>query len=317
MFRFTFMLSLSLASMLALTGCAASGSKPSELLSRSQRIVFLGDSITYAGSYVAYFDAWLTTQDLDRPPVVINVGLPSETVSGLSEEGHAGGRFPRPDLAERLTRVLDVTEPDLVLACYGINCGIYQPFGEERFARYRQGIERLRQEVRGRGAELVLITPPFFDDQRANKPFSYNAVLDRYSEWLLAQRDEGWPVIDLHGAMTEEVARRRLTDPQFTFQRDAVHPGPEGHWFMAAHLIHWFGDDRAASASSPEAMLESCGRDAEMLDLISQRATLRRDAYLTAAGHQRPGIRSGLPLPEAQQKAAALTKQIDAGVSKE
>jgi len=32
---------------------------------------------------------------------ILNLGLPSETVSGLSEPNHAGGAFPRPDLHER------------------------------------------------------------------------------------------------------------------------------------------------------------------------------------------------------------------------
>lgn len=145
-----------------------------DLLRRSRRIVFLGDSITYAGHYVAYFDAWLSTQKLDKPPVVIEVGLPSETVSGLSEDGHAGGKFPRPDLAERLDRVLTITKPDLVFACYGINCGIYQPFDPARFQRYQTGIRHLKKKVEANGATLVLITPPSYDDQRAKKAFSAN-----------------------------------------------------------------------------------------------------------------------------------------------
>ena len=59
---------------------------------------------------------------------VIDMALPSETVSGLSENGHAGGKFPRPDLLERLDQVLRISRPDVVIACYGMNCGIYQPF---------------------------------------------------------------------------------------------------------------------------------------------------------------------------------------------
>ena len=84
------------------------------LLQNAKRILFLGDSITYAGEYISWFDAWLVSQELANRAVVINAGLPSETVSGLSEAGHAGGQFPRPDLAERLTRVLNATQPDLV-----------------------------------------------------------------------------------------------------------------------------------------------------------------------------------------------------------
>jgi lysophospholipase L1-like esterase/pimeloyl-ACP methyl ester carboxylesterase len=285
-------------------------SSPQELLRGSPRIVFLGDSITYAGHYVAFFDAWLLTQKLDKSPVVIDVGLPSETVSGLSEDGHAGGRFPRPDLAERLERVLSVTKPNLVLACYGINCGIYQPFDEERFHRYQQGIETLKQRVEAVGARLVLVTPPFYDDQRAKKSFSYNSVLDRYAQWLLAQREKGWLVIDLHGPMAREVAQRREKDPDFTFQPDGVHPNAEGHWFMAQQLIRGFGDENAAGAASPQEMLAGHEIPNEVLRLVQERMNLLRDAYVGAAGHKRPGIRAGLPIEKAEQRAEKITAQI-------
>lgn len=285
---------------------------PGDLIRRARRIVFLGDSITYAGHYVTFFDLWLQTQTLDNLPVVINVGLPSETVSGLSEEGHAGGRFPRPDLAERLTRVLDVTRPDLVFACYGINCGIYQPLDAQRLLRYQQGIERLKAQVDAIDARLVLITPPFYDDQRAQKDFSYNSVLDRYSQWLMAQRQQGWRVIGLHDAMAQEVSKRRETNPEFTFQRDAVHPDTAGHWFMAQQLMGWCGDERAVGFESPQAMLTAYGIPETALEEVRRRTNLRRDAYLSAAGHQRPGIKAGFPIAEAERQAQALTEQIQA-----
>lgn len=285
-------------------------SNPGELLKRSRRIVFLGDSITHAGQYVANFDAWLLTQALEELPVVIDAGLPSETVSGLSEEGHAGGAFPRPDLAERLDRVLEVAKPDLVFACYGINCGIYEPFDENRFERFQQGIGHLKRQVEAAGATLVLITPPFFDDQRARKSFSYNAVLDSYTEWLLAQREKGWLVVDLHGPMTSEVAKRRKTDPDFTFQPDAVHPNAEGHWFITGQLIRWFGDEAAGAADSPEKLLAASGISTDALELVQQRVSVLRDAYVAAAGHKRPGIQPGLPIPEAEEKSDELLMKI-------
>jgi lysophospholipase L1-like esterase len=289
---------------------AAKPTNPIDLLREARRIVFLGDSITHHGHYVAMFDAWLQTQRFEKRPTVINVGLSSETVSGLSEEGHAGGRFPRPDLAERLDRVLRTTRPDLVCACYGINCGIYQPPDEGRFRAYREGIEHLREKVKAAGATLVQITPPCYDDRRKPKDFSYNAVLERYSDYLMEGRRQGHLVVDLHHAMTVEVARRRELDPDFTFQRDAVHPDSAGHWFIAGRLIRWFGDDRAASAESPEAMLEARGIPAEVYDLVMKRMAVRRNAYLSAAGHTRPGVREGLPIEEAEEEAQRLTKMI-------
>ena len=286
------------------------GAAARALLERSRRIVFLGDSITAAGHYVAFFDAWLLSQGLKRTPTVIDAGLSSETVSGLSEEGHAGGRFPRPDLAERLDRILAVTKPDLVIACYGMNCGIYQPFDEGRFRRYRQGIESLQAAVKKAGARLVLVTPPFYDDQRSPKPFSYNAVLDRYSRWLVDQRKKGVMVVDLHMPMTKEVTRRRRADPKFTFQRDGVHPNEQGHWFIASRLLDWFGDEVAASASTPQEMLAAHGVHAEALPLVRRRVNILRDAYVSAAGHKRPGVAAGAPIPEAEKEAEELSRRI-------
>lgn len=270
------------------------------LLRGSKRVIFLGDSITQQGTYVTYFDTWLTKQRLKVPPMVINVGLSSETVSGLSEEGHAGGRFPRPDLAERLGRVLDLTKPDLVFACYGINCGIYQPFSEERFAAYKQGIQNLKARVERNGAKLILVTPPTFDDAQAKKNFSYNGVLDKYSDWLVGQRKEGWAVIDLHSAMSAELAIRRQANADYTFQPDSVHPNDDGHLFIAQQLIQWFGGDRADAW------------DRSLTSLVGQRMQLLRDSYLFTAGHKRPGVKRGLPPAWAKSRAAEVTEQINA-----
>lgn len=289
---------------------AAEPANPRDLLAKAKSIVFLGDSITYAGGYVGHFDAWLLTKELGETKTVINVGLPSETVSGLSEDGHAGGRFPRPDLAERLDRVLKITRPQLVFACYGINCGIYQPFDKGRFAAYQKGIRSLKSKVEAAGAKLILVTPPFYDDARArNRKFSYNAVLDKYAAWLVSQRRNGWTVIDLHSAMAAEVQKQRKKNPKFTFQPDAVHPNAGGHRHIAKQLIIDCGDEAAAKQSMPK-LLESRGISMEALKLVQQRMRVRRDAYLSAAGHKRPGIRKGLPLKEAEAQATALTKRL-------
>ncbi len=282
--------------------------KPAELLAKSKRILFLGDSITYAGRYVSAFDAWLLTQRLDAPPVVINCGLSSETVSGLSEVGHAGGNFPRPDLFERLERVLDVSKPDLVFACYGINCGIYLPLDDDRFAAYRKGFERLAESVRARGAELIILTPPVFDDLRSKKDFSYNGVLDHYSSWLVSRRQDGWNVIDVHTAMSAALNKEREVNPQFTYQKDAVHPDEAGHWIMAQQIIRWFGDEKSAVAASPELMLASAGFSADTFPQVQKRMSLRRDAYVGAAGHLRPGVPKGKSIADAEAEAANLAK---------
>ena len=74
-----------------------------------RRVVFVGDSITYGGEYIEFVESVLRWKHPEKRLDWINLGLPSETVSGLSEPGHAGGQFPRPTLHERLGRLLQQT----------------------------------------------------------------------------------------------------------------------------------------------------------------------------------------------------------------
>ncbi|MCA9095726.1 MAG: hypothetical protein KDA68_19740, partial [Planctomycetaceae bacterium] len=106
----------------------------------AKRILFLGDSNTHAGAFVAYIEAQLRTNGISPLPELINAGLSSETCSGLTEPDHP---FPRPDVHERLDRALAKAKPDVVVACYGMNDGIYYPFGEDRFKTYQSGTRKL------------------------------------------------------------------------------------------------------------------------------------------------------------------------------
>lgn len=282
-----------------------------DLLKKSQRILFLGDSITASGGYIANFEAWRILRRDAEPRPILNMGLSSETTSGLSEEGHAGGKFPRPDLFERLDRVLELAKPDLVFACYGMNCGIYEPLDEDRFAKYRDGITRLKGAVEKTGATLIVITPPFYDALKHPDKKFYDGVLAKYTEWLNERaRKDGWHVIDLHTVMANEVTTRRKSDPNFTFAGDGVHPNKEGHWFIARQLIAWFGDSQSAAATTPQEMLAQHKAPDKLDVLVSQRSNLLHDAYVAKAGHKRPGVAKGLPLEEADRKAAELTEQI-------
>lgn len=290
-----------------------------EFLPGVQRIVFLGDSITYAGHYVDQFEAFLATRYPGRKFEVLDLGLPSETVSGLSEPGHAGGKFPRPELHERLDRVLTKTKPDLVIACYGMNDGIYQPLSEERFAKYREGIEKLRAKVMAAGAQIIHLTPPVFDSApiktdpsgEPGKMYTgYDDVLAKYSDWLISKRSEGWRVIDLHGVMRRIFDERRAAESGFTFAKDGVHPSEAAHWIFSMELAgHLSGDDRPAAMELMNKLRDPAA-SSDLMKLIRQRGRILSDAWLTDIGHQRPGINKGLPLDEAQAKAKELTEQI-------
>lgn len=284
----------------------AESSERMALLTAAKRIMFLGDSITSSGQYVADFESWLRTKlPADQMPVIINAGLSSETVSGLSEDGHAGGRFPRPDVAERIDRVIETVQPDLVFVCYGMNCGVYKPISPERLKAYQDGMLALRKKLTAAGARIIHVTPPTYDDTHQRLDFSYNEVLGQFAQWLVAKRKDGWRVIDLHQQMTDELKRRRAIMADFKFARDGVHPSPDGHWVMTSALIRWFGDDLSADANTPESMMKNQNAPSEILAQVRLRMKLLRDAYVSTAGHKRPGVKPGLPLAEAIEKADA------------
>jgi lysophospholipase L1-like esterase len=290
-----------------LTGAvAAQGPTP---LAGIERVLFLGDSITYGGRYIELIDVYFVTRFPERQVEFLNLGLPSETVSGLSEPGHANGEFPRPDLHERLGRVLAETKPDLVIACYGMNDGIYMPFAPDRFAKFKDGLLRLRQAVTGAGAKIIHITPPVFDEVRGGNP-GYAAALDRYADWMLDQRAQGWNVVDLYRPMNEYLIQRRKSDPAFCLAGDGVHPNEIGHWIMAKQILLHLGATDLAAVEEPGRMLAGVPGGGALLKLVEQRQRLLKDSWLTATGHKRPGMSAGLPLAEAQKGAGELQTRI-------
>ncbi|MCA9055836.1 MAG: SGNH/GDSL hydrolase family protein [Planctomycetaceae bacterium] len=279
---------------------------------RAKRILFLGDSITHGGGYVAYIETQLRLLGVDPLPEIINIGLSSETCSGLSEPGHP---FPRPDVHERLDRALAAVQPDVVVACYGMNDGIYHPLNEERFAAYRDGVRLLIDKVHATGAKLVLLTPPPFDPipleakgklQPAGQEVygytgmyaGYDEVLTRYAQWIMQELEGVEMVVDVHAAVAKYVADQRRENPAFSVSPDGIHPNADGHRVMAQAVLTAWG---VIDVSEP---------DPELLKLITQKTHLLHDAWLSHVGHQRPGVKAGLPLPEAQQKAQELETKI-------
>jgi lysophospholipase L1-like esterase len=266
------------------------------------RVAILGDSITHDGRWATRVEAALRSSPEFAKAEIVNFGLSSETVSGLSEPNHAGGKFPRPCLHERLDRILDAYQPTLVLACYGMNDGIYLPPDALRFRAYRDGIEKLKTTVEKHGAQIIFITPPLHDaDHPSDDPNRYDLVLEFYRYYLASRPAIGWQVIDIRPDLKQAVAAEKSRNPQFIYAKDNVHPGEEGHHFIADSIIRqlWAILKLPGAPKLP---------DDDALAILRRRSDLLKLAWLTKTRHTRPGVPAGLPLDQADAQAAELMK---------
>jgi len=281
--------------LLMLLGLAAT---PMLAAQGQPRVVILGDSIAYDGRWTSRVESALRLTPAYAEAFIVNLALPSETASGLSEAGHAGGAFPRPCIHDRLAAVLRQTKPTLVIACYGMNDGIYQPFDAANFTAYKQGMERLVATVRASGARIILLTPPPHGaDKTRTSPQDYDNVLEAFSGWLNAKSAMGWDVIDIRPALRKSIEDEKSANPSFRYAADNVHPGDFGHQAIADAVLAGLWP-MLKLADKPEV------GSAARIKSISEAQQALKLAWLSQTGHKRPGIPKGLPLAEAEARAS-------------
>jgi lysophospholipase L1-like esterase len=285
-----------------------------------KRVLVLGDSITQDGRYVSDLDYYFRAAG--RPCDLISIGLSSETISGLSEKTEV-----RPCVVERLARALKAVQPQIVIACYGMNDGIYHPPSPEILRAFNAGVRSLIDQVRATGASLVLITPPVFDplpiaartlppgaaDYSFGHPYSgYNETLAQFAAAEVALHEPGLTVIDLHTPMTAALAARRVKEPTFSFARDGVHPGDLGHLAMAHLIAAGFG---LATPADLDAELLRLQAD-PVYALVRDRRELRSEAWLPYVGYTHGATYKSASVGAEEKVAARLQREIGAAVPK-
>ena len=127
--------------------------------------------------------------------------------------------------------------------------------------------------------------------------------MEAYGAWLVAQRSAGWQVIDIHPLLHQAVAAAKKADPSFVYAKDNLHPGEQGHLFMAkavwaslAPMMRWKSDVPFAEGAK--------------LKVLHESSALLRDAWLKQTGHKRPGVKGGLPVDQAEARSAELIAEF-------
>jgi lysophospholipase L1-like esterase len=284
---------------------------------KQERWLVLGDSITMGGHYVDYVETWLLLNE-ENAPEIIDLGLGSETVSGLSEPDHP---FPRPCLIPRLESVLERVQPDVVIACYGMNCGIYHPFSEDRFKAYQDGINELIDQCQSAGAEVILVTPPPFAGRVKPKsppaegePYGfktpasdYNEVLGRYADWILSLDGKN----GIRSIMIRPAIERFM---EKCYPKEPVHPNEFGHELIGEAILWQLGYETGSDLL--ETGINPWSSDPEwtgLLELVEKQRLTYDRSLLNDIGHGNPGVmkRATTPLAEAEKEAELIQSQID------
>lgn len=207
-------------------------------LQSGDAVVFLGDSITHQRLYTQYIEDFFITRFPSTPLKFHNAGIGGDRAW---------------DALERLDRDVLSKKPKLVTILLGMNDGRYQAFDHDIFATYEADMSELLDRLEAAGTAVSPITPTMFDAGAARAMLrqrpreesmlrQYNAVLAYFGTWLRDDADRrGMRSIDMFSPLNHYTRLARQDDPQFTFIKDAIHPGTDGQLIMAHSWLENLG----------------------------------------------------------------------------
>lgn len=281
-------------------------------------VLVVGDSVTDGGKYVSYLNSYFRLHQPQEEVQFINLGVSSETVSGLSEPAHP---FPRPCVLNRMDKITDHFQAAMAIICYGINDGIYYPLSQERMDAYEKGMEILVEKFQQKGIEVCIMTPPPFDCHSfqhemydidalefsyLNPYIGYNEVMGAYANMLLDKfAGTVSTIINLHSILSEDIKTRREVDPAYR-SGDGIHPDQHGHYIIArtilSNLFH-------VNLSKFEDMLS--GDNGTFLKLIEEKDLILHSYYKEMIGHDNPFKNQVFPYGLMGAKIKELDTTID------
>jgi len=148
--------------------------------------------------------------------------------------------------------------------------------------------------------QVIIVTPPIYDITVKDGEFNYDQVMTAYAAWETSLKVEGVHVIDLHSAMRK--ARDARTE---VFSRDRVHPGKEGHLFMATSILKGLG------VGVPADDLAKIQRD-PLFKKVDRLRSYRSTQWMRHIGYNRERLVKPQILGETKSEVAKMQTEIDA-----
>ena len=191
-----------------------------------ERVLFYGDSITHGGKYVCYLQLF---ENLRHPGSGVR----------LLNGGRSGGTV-RTGLVN-FDRELKASRPDRAFVMFGMN-DIGVANRAKALEGYRANVSNLVSRFTAAGVTPVLMTPTPYDEYNlkagANTPTRNEGLASAAEIVRRTAKGHNLGTVDFHAPMTK-LFRESAED--FVFCRDRVHPGNEGHLYMAALVLDAMG----------------------------------------------------------------------------
>ena len=212
-----------LAGCLAFAGTSSSAAEKGFILKDGDTIVFLGDSITQAGTEpLGYITLFKLACDVNGYEVkVINAGI----------SGHKSN-----DMLARLQRDVIDRRPTWV----SISCGVNDVWHGERgvpLADYKSNMTEIVEKCEAAGIKVLLLTAtPIYENPKSNE----NQKLAAYNDFLRELAESKKLVLcDLNRAFMSVYTRKRTDENILT--TDGVHMNPRGNRLMARGIFRALG----------------------------------------------------------------------------
>lgn len=203
-------------------------------LQPGDRVLFYGDSITEQRLYTTYVETFVRT----RYPKLNVEFFPC----GIGGDATWGGWTGSSE--ERVKRDVAPRKPTAITIMLGMNDGGYVPFDARIYGIFQEWYGKLLGWLHDAapGARYTLIgSSPYDDIGHPDTQFKgYNETVKRFAEYvkqLAAQK--GFRFVDFNQPVCDLVTAVKAKSPDHAkdILPDAIHPGPNGHLVMAAHLL--------------------------------------------------------------------------------
>ncbi len=205
----------------------------------SDRVCFIGDSITNAGEYMAHIQLYYATRFPQNKVSFFNCGISGDKTGGVYSRIDNIFRY-NPTIATVMLGMNDVEN-----TLYNPVNNITQATLEKRIEvnkRYYELMPKLIDSLLAKNVRVVSITPSIYDEtaQIERKPWlGRQESLLQYSEFLRKlAADKGLQLVDFNAFMLELNAKEQKKDPTFTVVgEDRVHPRGRSAFFMSYKFL--------------------------------------------------------------------------------